>query len=429
MKAIRWFYPGIGVKRWALLLAAGILVAGEGVAVASNAPILGNIENLIIRRIGAVSRGAVSPAALGLGVFVCGAGLCLYAVRRLVQSVLSAVYPHSAGTLGELLYQKHYLARGPRIVAIGGGTGLSVLLRGIKEYTANITAIVTVADDGGSSGRLRREIGMLPPGDVRNCLVALADTEPLMEALFQHRFTRGELKGHSFGNLFLAAMTEMTGDFEEAVRQSSKVLAVRGRVLPSTLENVTLCAEVEGGEIVRGETTIPRCGRKIKRVFLDPPDPPPLPEAIRAIFEADAVVIGPGSLFTSVMPNLAVPRIADALRNTRARRIYVCNVMTQPGETDGCDASAHVRAVLDALGSGAVDVAVINCGAVPEEILARYAERGAVPVAGDVELPGMLVISRDLVSRGDYARHDPARLAKTIVGLIRTGEGSHVVLP
>lgn len=428
MRAIRWFYPGMRVKRWALLLSLGILLAGEGIAIASNSPVLSRIEDVFMAWARIVSGDRSSPAATGVAVFAAGVAACVYAVRRLMQSVLSAIYPTTTESLTDILFQKHYLARGPKIVVIGGGSGLSVLLRGLKEYTANITAIVTVADDGGSSGRLRREMGILPPGDIRNCLVALADTEPLMEKLFQHRFMRGELKGHSFGNLFLAAMTEMTGDFEEAVRQSSKVLAVRGRVLPSTLENVTLVAAVEGGDIVRGETVISRCGKRIQKVYLDPPAPSPLPEAVKAIADADAVVIGPGSLFTSVMPNLAVPEIVDAVQRTSAKRVYVCNVMTQPGETDGMNAAGHVRAVLDCVGDNGIDAVVLNTELVPDAILARYREQGAEPVRGEVGLPCGVLVREPLVSGGDQAKHDPGKLARAIMGLLK-GRSQYVVFP
>ncbi|NPV69619.1 MAG: YvcK family protein [Firmicutes bacterium] len=429
MRIARWFLPGLNIKRWVFLLSLGVIMAGEGIAIASDLRFLARIEQVLLEFGRSIAGGQASPVGLGVAVFVVGVGLCAYAVNRLVHSIVGALAPGATDSLTDIVFQKRYLERGPRIVAIGGGSGLSVLLRGLKEYTNNITAIVTVADDGGSSGRLRRDIGMLPPGDVRNCLVALADTEPLMEALFQHRFRKGELRGHSFGNLFLAAMTEMTGDFEEAVRQSSKVLAIRGRVLPSTLENVTLCAEVAGGNVVRGESSIPQPGRQIRRVFLDPPDPQPLPEAIRAIEEADAIVIGPGSLYTSIMPNLSVRGIAEAVRRSKALRIYVCNVMTQPGETDGYDAAAHVLAVAGALGEDAIDAVVCNSEEAPEPARRRYLEQGAVPVGGDVELGGATVVSKPLVTRGDYVRHDPHELAKCIMRLMgRVRKGRNVVL-
>lgn len=307
---------------------------------------------------------------------------------------------------------------------IGGGTGLSTLLRGIKEHTSNLTAIVTVADDGGSSGRLRKGMGVLPPGDIRNCLVALADSEPLMARLFQYRFPEGDptgLGGHTFGNLFIATMSAITGDFEEAVKESSRVLAVRGRVLPSTLEDVELVAECEGGALVEGESSISKCGAPIKRVFLRPEDPEALPEAVEAICHADAVLLGPGSLFTSVMPNLLVGGITDAIRRSGAPKAYVCNVMTQPGETDGFTAADHVRAILEHVGPGVVECVIVNTGEVHPRLAERYRQEGAYPVAAnpkEIEAFGVSVAGGDLISDTHYARHDPERLALAIVKLL-----------
>ncbi len=329
--------------------------------------------------------------------------------------------------LGERL---RHLARGPRIVVIGGGTGLSTLLRGVKEHTSNVTAVVTVADDGGSSGRLRKEMGVLPPGDIRNCLVALADAEPLMARLFQYRFPEGDptgLGGHTFGNLFIATMSAITGDFEEAVKESSRVLAVRGRVLPSTLDDVVLVAECQGGRIVEGESSIGKCGAPIKAVSLRPKDAKALPEAVDAICEADAIVLGPGSLFTSVMPNLLVSGITAAIKASDALKVYVCNVMTQPGETDGFTAADHVRAVLDHVGRGVMDCVLVNTGEVPPKLAERYRQEGAYPVAVDseeIEALGVSVTEGDLVSDANYARHDPGRLAQAIMGLMTTARSA-----
>ena len=304
---------------------------------------------------------------------------------------------------------------------VGGGTGLSTLLRGLKEYTSNLTAIVTVADDGGSSGRLRKEMGVLPPGDIRNCLVALADSEPLMARLFEYRFPEGNpigLGGHTFGNLFIATMSAITGDFEEAVKESSRVLAVRGRVLPSTLENVVLVAQCEGGEVVYGESTIGKCKDRIEKVFLQPENPQALPDALESIADADLIVLGPGSLFTSVIPNLLVLGIANAIRESSALRIYVCNVMTQPGETDCFTAADHLRAIMDHAGKDIVDHVLINSGCVPDRLAEKYRQEGAYPVEVDrdrLKPLGINVIEEDLISSMDYARHDPDRLAKAIM--------------
>ncbi|MGB4026110.1 MAG: gluconeogenesis factor YvcK family protein, partial [Bacillota bacterium] len=238
----------------------------------------------------------------------------------------------------------------PKLVVIGGGTGLATVLRGLKAFDCNITAIVTVADDGGSSGLLRKDMGILPPGDIRNCLLALAEAEPEMTALFNHRFSKGKLKGHCFGNLFLAAMTEMTGDFQEAIRAMSRILAVKGKVLPATLSDVSLVAEMDDGSVVFGETAIPLAKGKIKQLRLQPEDPPALDDAVDEIRAADGIIIGPGSLFTSIIPNLLVRGIRQAVAEAAGCKLYICNVMTQPGETDGFDVLDHIQAIQDHAG-------------------------------------------------------------------------------
>lgn len=317
---------------------------------------------------------------------------------------------------------------GPRIVAIGGGTGLSTLLRGLKEYTSNITAIVTVADDGGSSGRLRREMGVLPPGDIRNCLVALADAESLMQQLFQYRFGDDGppgLAGHNFGNLFIATMSEVTGDFELAIKESSRVLAVRGQVLPSTLSQVVLVAELEDGSSVKGESMISKCFRRIRRIRLEPEDVEPLPEALDAIRAADMIVLGPGSLYTSVLPNIMVKGIRDAIKEVAALKVYVSNVMTQPGETDHFTARDHVSAICEHIGPGVLDYAVVNVGIIPLHLLEKYRLEGAEPVLPDVDAissMGIRVIEGDFVCQNHVVRHDPLKLAEVIVGLTKRAD-------
>ncbi len=315
-----------------------------------------------------------------------------------------------------------HLQRRPRIVAIGGGTGLSVILRGLKEFDVDLTAIVTVADDGGSSGRLRSDFAMPPPGDIRNCLVALADTEPLLERLLQFRFPTGEgLAGHSFGNLFLAAMTHIMGDFESAIRETSRVLAVRGRVLPAVKENVTLRAVLEDGTVVDGESNIPNADRPIRRVELVPSEVEPLPEALEAIAQADAIVVGPGSLYTSILPNLLVPGLASAIAESPAKKIFVCNVMTQPGETDSFSASRHVEVIYQHVGRRLFDYIIVNGAALPKEALEKYQSQDAYPVQVDMEALhrlGLRVIARDFVHYATYARHDSRLVAEQIVSLI-----------
>ncbi|MCR4441639.1 MAG: YvcK family protein [Peptococcaceae bacterium] len=316
------------------------------------------------------------------------------------------------------VYQKHHLKRGPRLVVIGGGTGLAVLLRGLKEYTSNLTAVVSVADDGGSSGRLRGQFGILPPGDLRNCLVALADTEPVMEKLFNYRFTKGELAGHNLGNLLIAAMADLSGSFEYAIREIGKVLAIRGRVIPSTLDHIVLAAELQDGSIIMGESSINRTPKPIKRVFAVPDNHVPVPEAVEAIMEADAVILGPGSLYTSVIPNLLVPGIAEAVRDAPGKKIYVCNIMTQPNETLQHKASDHLEAIFRHSFPNLVQYMIVNNKEIPLPLRERYAREGAGVVEIDMDVLGKLpvkVISDALSEEGDYIRHNPHKLARLIV--------------
>jgi len=308
----------------------------------------------------------------------------------------------------------------PRIAALGGGTGLSALLRGMKRAPVDITAVVTVADDGGSSGRLRRELGVLPPGDIRNCLVALADDESLMGRLFQHRFADGDLSGHPFGNLFLAALSEVTGSFDHAVRECSRVLKIRGEVLPSTLAQIRLWAERVDGEVVSGETRIAGGTGPCRRVWLDP-KPPAHPPAVEAVRRADLVLLGPGSLFTSVLPHLAIPELAQAVAETDALRVYVCNVMTQPGETDDYTVGDHLDAIQAHIGHQLFDYVIVNDGEIPEQVHQMYAEKGSKAVSVDMEemtRRGYKVIADTLVLFRTYLRHDASKLSLHIYQLV-----------
>ncbi|MEC0333050.1 YvcK family protein [Paenibacillus macerans] len=306
---------------------------------------------------------------------------------------------------------------------MGGGTGLSVMLRGLKEKPLDITAIVTVADDGGSSGILRSELQMPPPGDIRNVLTALADVEPLLSDMLNYRFAAGSgLAGHSLGNLILAAITDISGDFVTAVRELSRVFAVRGRVLPAAGQAVVLHAEMEDGSIVTGESKIPEVRGKIKRIFLEPEEVEPLPEAVEAIREADAILIGPGSLYTSIIPNLLVPKLAEAvLENTSAIKIFICNVMTQPGETDDYTVSDHLQAVYNHVGKHLFDYVIVNDGEIPAQVQDFYAEKGAKPVQVDwdnVTGQGYKVIADTLVLFRRYLRHDADKLSHHIYQLV-----------
>src|SRR3990172_9694418 len=311
----KWFYPGMHIKRWLALMVIGVAVMTFGLAyILREAYVSGFtfpdfMYYVTLQFINRYVRGALFMVGAG--------GLILFSVWKLNQSLISVLVPHrdTTASLVNVIYNQRFLRRGPRIVAVGGGTGLSTLLRGLKEYTGNLTAVVTVADDGGSSGVLRRELGVLPPGDVRNCIAALADAEPLMTDLFQYRFSDGSgLAGHSFGNLFLVAMSGVVGNFEDAIRQTSRVLAVRGQIIPSTLANVTLCAKTDDARTIQGESSISdsKTNGRIKQVYLLPESPPAHPEAVRAILDADMIILGPGSLYTSVLPNLLVTGIRRA---------------------------------------------------------------------------------------------------------------------
>ncbi|MDQ0215961.1 putative cofD-like protein [Oikeobacillus pervagus] len=310
-----------------------------------------------------------------------------------------------------------------KVVIIGGGTGLPVLLRGLKKYPIDITAIVTVADDGGSSGRLRNEMDIPPPGDIRNVLAALSDVEPLVEQLFQHRFnTSNELSGHSLGNLIIAALTSITGDFVHAVQEMSRVLNVHGKVLPAANQSVVLHAVMEDETVVSGESKIPYSGKKIDRVFLTPENVKPLPEAVRAITEADLIVIGPGSLYTSILPNLLVPQIGEAVCRAKAKKVYICNLMTQAGETLDYTASDHVQAVYDHLECASIDTILVNNKPIPAEIQARYKEELAKPVIYDLERLtsiGLNVVQDEFVSyTNGVIRHDTKKVARILYSLI-----------
>lgn len=311
----------------------------------------------------------------------------------------------------------------PRIVVMGGGTGLSVMLRGLKEKPLDITAIVTVADDGGSSGILRNELQMPPPGDIRNVLTALADVEPLLSDMLTYRFASGSgLAGHSLGNLILAAITDISGDFVTAVRELSRVFAVRGRVLPAAGQAVVLNAEMEDGTIVTGESKIPEARGKIKRISLEPREVEALPEAVEALRDADAILIGPGSLYTSIIPNLLVPKLAEAIiENDNAIKIFVCNVMTQPGETDDYTVSDHLQALYDHVGQHLIDYVIVNDGEIPTQVQDFYAEKGAKPVQVDWDVVtgrGYKVIADTLVLFRRYLRHDADKLSHHIYQLV-----------
>jgi len=427
----RWLMPGTQVKRWLALSSVGLLIALVGVWIGLQGAPAQWLESLyraideLIRQVASTPRAAQAMRwSLGGALIIAGLGVWWWGLRRAWHTLVGILQPRTSGRVWDVLSRYALMAHGKRVVVIGGGTGLSTMLRGIKRYTANIVAIVTVTDDGGSSGRLRQELGILPPGDIRNCLIALADAEGAMTALLQHRFKddAGNLSGHSVGNLLIAAMTQIKGDFEQAIQEISKVLAIRGRVLPSTLTHVNLRAEMEDGACIEGETAIVAYPARIRRMHLTPPDVEPPQEALDAIRQADVVVLGPGSLFTSVIPNLLVPKITDALRTTDALRVYVCNVMTQPGETDGFTASDHVRALEAHAGGRVCDYVLVNIAIPQPELLERYRASGQDLVLPDVDRirqMGYKVITGNFISQTDYVRHDPPRLAEAILRLAK----------
>jgi uncharacterized cofD-like protein len=407
--------PGLRIKRWLGLTLVGLVVLALGLAylfveLYRTVPLPMEAAYVTLQFVPRWLRGLIFVLA--------GAIVTALAVVRLNRSLTVVLARQQDGVgIVDALVAYRQRERGPKIVTIGGGTGLSTMLRGLKGYSANITAIVTVADDGGSSGRLRRELGVLPPGDFRNCIVALADAEPLMSRLFQYRFGQGSgLDGHSFGNLFIVAMSGITGNFEEAIREASRVLAVRGQILPSTLENVTLCAELEGEAHVLGESKIAAANLPIQRVYLQPDRPAAFPDAVRAILEADIVVVGPGSLYTSILPNLLVDGIAKALSSTEALRIYVCNVATQPGETDGFRASDHVQTLLKHVRGQPIDVVLANDN-LTGSIKPEWNVQHVVADADRIEQLGVEVALFDVVDPNNALRHSPERLAAAVARL------------
>jgi uncharacterized cofD-like protein len=418
LRFVRWFTPGLGVKRWLLLSILGCVLFVNGLArwfVAEGAhfPLNEYVD------------GTFADFGVPLGVlsyaFAAAGAICIFfGIRQCIRAIVVAIAPKAQNDIvGALLDRR--LRGGYKVVAVGGGTGLSTLLRGLKRATTNLTAVVTVSDDGGSSGRLQKELGILPPGDIRNCLVALADDEALVTDLFQYRFQEGQgLTGHSFGNLFLAAMTGITGNFDRAIKESSRVLNIKGRVLPATLDTVRLCATLVDGSIVRGETNISGSHQPIARLSLEPAGAQPLDEVLRAIADADAIVLGPGSLYTSILPNFLVEGIARAVAASPALKIYICNVMTQPGETDAFTASKHVRVLLEQTGERVCDTVVVN-EEPPRRLLDAYAEEGQVPVRPDrlaLESLGVRVVGAAVISETDTVRHDPARLADVVLKLV-----------
>jgi uncharacterized cofD-like protein len=419
-----WFIPGLGVKRWILVILLGTTLVGIGLGVVildfyRNAPDtwwLPVLSTLSLRELSrplrAVIFGGIGLAIIGFGIWKLN--------RALIRPFL-----RPGSRMADAIWTHRQLEKGPRIVAIGGGHGLAAALRGLKSFSRNITAIVTVADDGGSSGRLRQELGILPPGDIRNCLAALSNDEALLSQLFQYRFPDGDsgLEGHSFGNLFITAMAEITGSFEEAVAESGRVLAVHGQVLPATLHDVRLSADIRlpdaVGEVrIQGESQITKTPGKVNRIWLEPNNPPAYPEAIQAVLAADLIVIGPGSLYTSILPNLLVPDLTEAVRASKALKLYVCNLATEPGETDHYTCGDHVHVLEDHLGSCPFDIAIANSAydsVLPDNVDCVVVEPGLEEEFN--------IYAADLVDTLYPWRHDAQKLAQVIMDLYQERTG------
>jgi uncharacterized cofD-like protein len=471
--SLKWLYPGLRLKRWIAVGFCGLLLflIGMGVIIEAHAadsdPLAVRVAKWVIRH----SYVNLRPGALGILITFIGGFLCLFALGKLIASLASALDPDMRpGELVDVIYSQRKLAQGRRIVVIGGGTGLSTMLRGLKKYSANITAIVTVADDGGSSGKLQKQLNILPPGDIRNCLVALADDETQMTELFQYRFRNsvqpesavgvnrhilhasavealhgvtdgtensapprprptntegyGEgLRDHAFGNLLIAAMTAINnGDFEKAIQETSRVLNVRGRVLPSTVEHVKLRGEMEDGSFLEGETTIANSPLRIRRIYMVPEKPCPVEEVPEAIRSADVIVLGPGSVFTSIIPNLLVQGVSEVLAQSRAKKVYVCNVMTQPGETDNFSAFDHVKTLENHAGRRIFDYVLVNTGRPSQELLEKYRKTGSVLVEADLDrirAAGYRAIAGNFIDQTDVVRHDANLLAEAIMDLLK----------
>ncbi len=416
MRSLKWFQIGLRFKKW---LISGVL--GLILLIASLVVLLVNVDISPLRW--GIS---LILAVIGIyGILICFRKIFIKFVHVYSNGIIKK--PSNVSEIRDIIYKRKILSTGPRVVTIGGGTGTSTLLRGLKVYTSNITAIVTVADDGGGSGVLRNDLGILPPGDIRNCMLALAETEPVLEKLLAYRFTEGSLKGQCFGNLFLAAMNGISDSFEQAVKYMGDVLAITGRIYPVTEDNIFLVAELEDGTQIRGESRIGSHNTthpgKIKQVMLDKASVAPVKQAIDAIYEADVIVLGPGSLYTSIIPNLLVEGVAKAIAESPAIKVYVCNIMTQPGETENYTVGNHIEAIYSHVGAPFIDICVANNGMIKTDILKKYQIDGSNPVYIDskaLKKLGVRLVEKNLVKiHKDLIRHDSGLLSQTIMELTK----------
>ena len=427
----RLLLPGLRLKRWILLVLLGLLSLAIFFVLAFGS-VLQVVFHAVDTRVSAILHlepGAIGPKlVIELALFVLGVVFIIIGTKRVLRFLIDALLPEKKGKISHLLYMSSQLSKAPNIVVLGGGTGLFSLLSGLKRYTNNISAIVTMSDMGSrvktSTGRLRSDFGMLPPGDVRQCLVALSDSGDLMSDVLQYRFKEGSgLKGHSFGNILLTVLTKVTGGFDKAVAAAHQILAIRGKVIPVTLDQVHLCAKLENGRIIKREHNVEehklKYGVEVAELFLEP-DARASKDALKAIKDADLIVLGPGSLYTSIIPNLLVGGIPEAIRRARAKKVYVCNVMTQPGETDGYTASDHAGKIVRYLGENVLDYIIVNTARAPDALYKRYKKEGARRVKFDeTDLKGFNadIVKTDLMTTENLLRHDPDKLARAVLRL------------
>ncbi|MFC1570386.1 uridine diphosphate-N-acetylglucosamine-binding protein YvcK [Candidatus Omnitrophota bacterium] len=410
MKRLKWLYPGMLIKRWISLSVFGILMISMGFVIV-------------------ISEKSTENKGIAGIIIILGILCVIFAVKRILKSFVAVLIPEAGkgdDRLVDKVYAKRILEKGPKIVVVGGGTGLSTLLMGLKQKTSNITAIVTVADDGGSSGRLREEFGVLPPGDIRNCLVALSDSEDLLGDLFQFRFQEGKsLNGHNFGNLFITALARVTGDFAKAIRESSKVLAITGNVFPATLQTVKLVAKRENGEETVGECNIREgSDSPVDKLSLSPRDCKATQESVEAIRDADAIIMGPGSLYTSVMPNLLIDGIQREITRSKAAKVYICNVMTEGGETDDYSVSDHVKAIIKHTKPGAINYCIANSSRIPKNLYEKYKGENKFPVKLDendekwLRHERITLVKAHIAGIQEFVRHDSVKLSNVIIDIL-----------
>jgi uncharacterized cofD-like protein len=410
-RSIKWLYPGLRIKRWIF-----VLVFSVGLGILGTVSLVWSLE---------ATKSAPARAFGGLAVlaFVLAAIAFTTGLYRLLKSIGEMVKGRIGPDRGlvDLAFSQRWIGRGPKVVALGGGTGMSTLLAGLKAHTEDITAVVSVADDGGSSGRLRHDFDMIPPGDIRKCLVALADEQPRLGDLLRYRFTEGELAGHSFGNLFLTVLTRMTGNFGDAVREANRILQVRGRVIPATLDLVTLVATHPDGSKTTGQRLISETDRPILNVEIQPNDGPPAPDILEAIRAADLIVLGPGSLYTSVIPNLLIRGIPEAIALSGAAKVFVCNVMNSEGETRGYTLVDHLEALKRHGATHILDYALVNSGFIPRGSLDEEVQPVRMPKDFDAGGYGVKIVQEDVIDRANLLRHDPGKLAAALMKIAAQG--------